>query len=89
MRIESGDLADSEGSESVQLVVVPEDSLNELGDMITLQPVKTGWAGFERPSWLGGSKTADTVELGDDGVIVAQSAANVLGITAGSRGLRT
>ncbi len=84
IRIESGDLTADDGSESVQLVVVPEDSLNELGDMITLQPVKTGWAGFERPSWLGGSETADTVELDDDGVIVAQSAANVLGITAGS-----
>lgn len=84
IRIESGDLTADDGSESVQLVVVPEDSLNELGDMITLQPVKTGWAGFERPSWLGGSETADTVELDDDGVIVAQSAANVFGITAGS-----
>ncbi len=83
IRIESGDLTDSEGSESIQLVVVPEDSLNELGEMITLQPVKTGWNGFELPSWLGGSKTADTIALNDNGVIVAQSAANVLGIKAG------
>ncbi len=84
IRIESGDLAGSEGSESIQLVVVPEDSLNELGDMITLQPVKTGWDGFKRPSWLGGSKESDTIALNDDGVIVAQSAAHALGITAGN-----
>ncbi len=84
VRIESGDLTDGDGSESIQLVVVPEDSLNELGEMITLQPVKTGWDGIKRPSWLGGSTTSDTVELDDDGVIVAQSAANALGVTAGS-----
>ena len=54
VRIESGDLtvagsgdgdsgkAGSSGSESIQLVAVPEKHLSDLGEMVTLQPVSSG-----------------------------------------------
>ena len=91
VRIESGDLtvagsgdgdsgkAGSSGSESIQLVAVPEKHLSDLGEMVTLQPVSSGILGAS-----GVGKTG-SLKLDDDGVIVAQSAASALGVKAGSK----
>lgn len=73
VRVESGDLTGDSGSESIQLVAVPDSERSEFGKMVTLQPV--------RSSWVDGA--ADTVSLGDDGVIVSQSAASAMGVNAG------
>lgn len=75
----SGDSSGSVGSESIQLVVVPENRLSDLGEMVTLQPVHSGILGT---SSIGGK---GSLKLDDDGVIVAQSAASSLGIAAGSK----
>lgn len=72
VRVESGDLTGDSGSESIQLVAVPDSERSEFGKMVTLQPV--------RSSWVDGA--ADTVSLGDDGVIVSQSAASAMGVKA-------
>lgn len=73
VRVESGDLTGDSGSESIQLVAVPDSERSEFGKMVTLQPV--------RSSWVDGA--ADAVSLGDDGVIVSQSAASAMGVKAG------
>ena len=73
VHVESGDLTGDSGSESIQLVAVPDSERSEFGKMVTLQPV--------RSSWVDGA--ADTVSLGDDGVIVSQSAASAMGVKAG------
>ena len=73
VRVESGDLTGDSGSESIQLVAVPDSERSEFGKMVTLQPV--------RSSWVDGA--ANTVSLGDDGVIVSQSAASAMGVKAG------
>lgn len=73
VRVESGDLTGDSGSESIQLVAVPDSERSEFGKMFTLRPV--------RSSWVDGA--ADTVSLGDDGVIVSQSAASAMGVKAG------
>ena len=73
VRVESGDLTGDSGSESIQLVAVPDSERSEFGKMVTLQPV--------RSSWVDGA--ADTVSLGDDGVSVSQSAASAMGVKAG------
>ena len=73
VRVESGDLTGDSGSESIQLVAVPDSERSEFGKMVTLQPV--------RSSWVDGA--ADTVSLGDDGVIVSRSAASAMGVKAG------
>lgn len=68
-RLETGQMADAGGkSNAIQLVVVPEGDLARLNDMVALNR-----AGGDR----------GTVRLGDDGVIVEQSAANALGIRDG------
>ena len=54
VRVESGDLTGDSGSESIQLVAVPDSERSEFGKMVTLQPV--------RSSWVDGA--ADTVSLG-------------------------
>ena len=73
VRVESGDLTGDSGSESIQLVAVPDSERSEFGKMVTLQPVRSGWV----------DGAADTVSLGDDGVIVSQSAASAMGVKAG------
>ena len=70
VRIESGELAGTSGeSESIQLTVVPRDSLNKLNDMVTLQSVSDHNA---------------EVMLDNSGIIVSQSAAHALGIKTGN-----
>lgn len=73
VRVESGDLTGDSGSESIQLVAVPDSECSEFGKMVTLQPVRSSWV----------DAAADTVSLGDDGVIVSQSAASAMGVKAG------
>lgn len=82
VRIESGELSvdnttgtssESGGtagkSESIQLTIVPRESLNKLNDMVALQSV---------------SKHKAEVALDNSGVIVSQSAAHALGIESGN-----
>lgn len=76
---DSGDSSGSVGSESIQLVAVPENRLSDLDEMVTMQPVHSGILGT---SSIGGK---GSLKLDDDGVIVAQSAASSLGIAAGSK----
>ncbi len=73
IRVESGDLANDEGSESVQLVVVPEEHLDELGEMVTLKPVASGWDGVRKFFGLSDSGESDskavetTLRMSDSG----------------------
>ena len=43
VRVESGDLTGDSGSESIQLVAVPDSERSEFGKMVTLQPVRSSW----------------------------------------------
>ena len=57
-----------DAGETIQLMIVPDDSAGALGDMITLRSASGGHG---------------KLQLGGDGIIVAQSAANSLGVKAG------
>ncbi|TPF90651.1 ABC transporter permease [Bifidobacterium sp. UTBIF-56] len=90
LRVDNGTMSNSaEESETVQLMTVPEDSLAALNDMVTLRSADDGgWLGLPRfadvSDWFGGSGgSGGSVTLDDSGVIVAQSAANSLGVHAG------
>lgn len=81
LRVDSGEMSNAaQESETVQLMTVPNDSLNILNDMVTLEQAgDDGWFGL--PNIFG--KAGGTVALDDSGVIVSQSAANSLNIHAG------
>ena len=104
VRVESGDLTGDSGSESIQLVAVPDSERSEFGKMVTLQPVRSSWVDGAKSLFCGKSRTSSsassvsdsgesdvngtsdtkgTVSLGDDGVIVSQSAASAMGVNAG------
>ncbi|MGJ0785360.1 FtsX-like permease family protein [Bifidobacterium pseudocatenulatum] len=121
VRVESGDLTGDSGSESIQLVAVPDSERSEFGKMVTLQPVRSSWVDGAKSLFSGKSRTSssasslsdsgesdnqtgengsqmsdsgesdangtsgtkDAVSLGDDGVIVSQSAASAMGVKAG------
>lgn len=104
VRVESGDLNGDSGSESIQLVTVPDSERSEFGKMVTLQPVRSSWVDGAKSLFSGTSRTSssvpsvsdsgesdangtsgtkDAVSLGDDGVIVSQSAASAMGVNAG------
>lgn len=121
VRVESGDLTGDSGSESIQLVAVPDSECSEFGKMVTLQPVRSSWVDAAKSLFSGksrasssassvsdsgesdnqtgknGSQMSDSgesdangtsgtkgaVSLGDDGVIVSQSAASAMGVKAG------
>ena len=121
VRVESGDLTGDSGSESIQLIAVPDSERSEFGKMITLQPVRSSWVDGAKSLFSGKSRTSSsassvsdsgesdnqsgkngsqmsdsgesdangtsgtkgTVRLGDDGVIVSQSAASAMGVKAG------
>ena len=121
VRVESGDLTDDSGSESIQLVAVPDSERSEFGKMVTLQPVRSSWVDGAKSLFSGKSRasssassvsdsgesdnqsgkngsqmsdsgesdangtsgTKDAISLGDDGVIVSQSAASAMGVKAG------
>lgn len=120
VRVESGDLTGDSGSESIQLVAVPDSERSEFGKMVTLQPVRSSWVDGAKSLFSGKSRasssassvsdsgesdnqsgkngsqmsdsgesdangtsdTKGTVSLGDDGVIVSQSAASAMGVKA-------
>ena len=121
VRVESGDLTGDSGSESIQLVAVPDSERSEFGKMVTLQPVRSSWVDGAKSLFSGKSRTSSSasslsdsgesdnqsgkngsqmsdsgesdangtsdtkgmVRLGDDGVIVSQSAASAMGVNAG------
>ena len=121
VRVESGDLTGDSGSESIQLVAVPDSERSEFGKMVALQPVRSSWVDGAKSLFSGKSRTSSsasslsdsgesdnqsgkngsqmsdsgesdangtsdtkgTVRLGDDGVIVSQSAASAMGVNAG------
>ena len=90
LRVDNGTMSNSaQESETVQLMTVPEDSLGSLNDMVTLRTADDGgWLGLPRfadvADWFGGSGgSGGSVTLDDSGVIVAQSAANSLGVRTG------
>ena len=104
VRVESGDLTGDSGSESIQLVTVPDSERSEFGKMVTLQPVRSSWVDGAKSLFSGKSRTSSSassvsdsgesdangtsgtkgaVSLGDDGVIVSQSAASAMGVNAG------
>lgn len=121
VRVESGDLTGDSGSESIQLVAVPDSERSEFGKMVTLRPVRSSWVDGAKSLFSGksrasssassvsdsgesdnqtgknGSQMSDSgesdangtsgtkgaVSLGDDGVIVSQSAASAMGVKAG------
>lgn len=68
VRLESGELATDDGSATIQLMVIPDGGGEDLSEMVDLQDAEHGRA---------------ALTLADDGVIVAQSAANALGVKAG------
>ena len=82
-RLESGEITNGDGrSESVQLMVIPDDELNRLNDMVSLQR-SDGTAGLGVSGGSGGSASSGTLRLDSGGVIVEQSAANTLGVGNG------
>lgn len=104
VRVESGDLTGDSGSESIQLVAVPDSERSEFGKMVTLQQVRSSWVDGAKSLFSGKSRasssasslsdsgasdangtsgTKDAISLGDDGVIVSQSAASAMGVKAG------
>ena len=121
VRVESGDLTGDSGSESIQLVAVPDSERSEFGKMVALQPVRSSWVDGAKSLFSGKSRTSssasslsdsgesdnqtgengsqmsdsgesdangtsgtkDAISLGDDGVIVSQSAASAMGVNAG------
>ena len=79
-RIESGEITNGEGSSaSVQLTIIPQAQLGELNTMFWLEPAR----GDSIFGWVHGGGRAQPVTLGDGGIIVAQSAAQSLGVQAG------
>ena len=63
IRVESGDLANDEGSEGIQLVVVPEEHLDELGEMVTLKSVTSGWDGVRKFFGMSDSGESDSQDV--------------------------
>ena len=79
-RIESGEITNGEGSStSVQLTIIPQTQLGELNTMFRLEPARSS----SIFGWVHGGGRAQPVTLGDGGIIVAQSAAQSLGVQAG------
>lgn len=68
LRIDSGEMTYGNSGETVQLTVVPDGRNDDLNTMIALNDVSGGHG---------------VLSLDDSGVIVAQSASNVLGVEAG------
>lgn len=82
LRVDSGEMSNAaQESETVQLMTVPNDSLNILNNMVTLEQAGDDeWFGLPN---IFGKAGGGTVALDDSGVIVSQSAANSLNIHAG------
>lgn len=56
VRVESGDLTGDSGSESIQLVAVPDSERSEFGKMVTLQPVRSSWVDGAKSLFSGKSE---------------------------------
>ena len=68
VRVESGDLTGDSGSESIQLVAVPDSERSEFGKMVTLQPVRSSWVDGAKSLFSGKSRTSSSASsLSDSG----------------------
>lgn len=68
VRVESGDLTGDSGSESIQLVAVPDSERSEFGKMVTLQPVRSSWVDGAKSLFSGKSRTSSFASsLSDSG----------------------
>lgn len=80
-RIENGEITNANGrGTNVQLTVVPQRQLGELNTMFDLQPEQ----GDSLLGWVHGGNRNQPVRLDNSGIIVAQSAAQSLGVKAAS-----
>lgn len=84
-RVENGELTNASGhGESIQLVVIPEGQLGELNEMLRVEaPRSEGLLGWASSLFGRGDRQGETITLGDDGIIVTQSAAKALDIKDG------
>lgn len=68
VRVESGDLTGDSGSESIQLVAVPDSEYSEFGKMVTLQPVRSSWVDGAKSLFSGKSRASSSASsLSDSG----------------------
>lgn len=68
VRVESGDLTGDSGSESIQLVAVPDSERSEFGKMVTLQPVRSSWVDGAKSLFSGKSRASSSASsLSDSG----------------------
>lgn len=68
VRVESGDLTGDSGSESIQLVAVPDSECSEFGKMVTLQPVRSSWVDGAKSLFSGKSRASSSASsLSDSG----------------------
>ena len=68
VRVESGDLTGDSGSESIQLVAVPDSERSEFGKMVTLQPVRSSWVDAAKSLFSGKSRASSSASsLSDSG----------------------
>ena len=66
VRIESGDLTGDSGSESIQLVAVPDSERSEFGKMVTLQPVRSSWVDGAKSLFSGKSRASSSASSVSD-----------------------
>ena len=66
VRVESGDLTGDSGSESIQLVAVPDSERSEFGKMVTLQPVRSSWVDGAKSLFSGKSRASSSVSSVSD-----------------------
>ena len=77
VRVESGDLTGDSGSESIQLVAVPDSERSEFGKMVTLQPVRSSWVDGAKSLFSGKSRASSSVSsVSDSGESDNQSGKN-------------
>ena len=77
VRVESGDLTGDSGSESIQLVAVPDSERSEFGKMVALQPVRSSWVDGAKSLFSGKSRTSSSASsLSDSGESDNQSGKN-------------
>lgn len=66
VRVESGDLTGDSGSESIQLVAVPDSERSEFGKMVTLQPVRSSWVDAAKSLFSGKSRASSSASSVSD-----------------------
>ena len=66
VRVESGDLTGDSGSESIQLVAVPDSERSEFGKMVTLQPVRSSWVDGAKSLFSGKSRASSSASSVSD-----------------------